>query len=283
MPKIGMKFDTVKEIYECYRHNGQLRHVTFTCILEGKNKRVLDASVVLNTPDASRLEPDDKWRISVLILKHNHQNIRIEARYWRYNKVINNPLYHTIAVEDIPEIFSEQSPQGTFSLIRCDIGGAQFYKFDNDKSHEKFHPGQVWESYCKLDDMPKYYVEISRVELFPDFKLYAKWLEPCAPPREVIKWLDEKMLVSFERLKISVNKQSLYEIYPKKGEVWATYMNFNSDWTCNDLENCECDVVEVLEVYDVPFFKAIREAWHDYIMGIPWIDLFRFSHQLPAL
>ncbi|KAI3924925.1 hypothetical protein MKW92_053027 [Papaver armeniacum] len=133
--------------------------------------------------------------------------------------------------------------------------------------------------------MPKYYVEISRVELFPDFKLYAKWLEPCAPPREVIKWLDEKMLVCCRTFKAG-KEEVLYEIYPKKGEVWATYMNFNSDWTCNDLENCECDVVEVLEVYDVlagfeTVFKAIREAWHDYIMGIPWIDLFRFSHQLP--
>ncbi|RZC77601.1 hypothetical protein C5167_001782 [Papaver somniferum] len=75
------------------------------------------------------------------------------------------------------------------------------------------------------------------------------------------------------------------------------YRNFNSDWTCNDLKNCECDVVEVLEVYDVCWlivlvlaqvagfetvFKAKREAGHDYIMGIPWIELFRFSHQLPA-
>ncbi|RZC73729.1 hypothetical protein C5167_049210 [Papaver somniferum] len=100
MPKIGMEFDTVEEIYECYRRyakrmgfpckkrsskkdNGQLRHVTFTCIREGKNKRVTDASVVLNPPIktgckaklTARLEPDDKWRISVLVLEHNHQNI----------------------------------------------------------------------------------------------------------------------------------------------------------------------------------------------------------------
>ncbi|KAI3858077.1 hypothetical protein MKW98_029551 [Papaver atlanticum] len=358
MPKIGMEFDTVDEIYECYRRyakrmgfpckkrsskkdNGQLRHVTFTCIREGKNKRVTDASVVLNPTIktgckaklTARLEPDDKWRISVLVLEHNHQNIPIEARYWRYNKVISNPvkrkhllndkegtrmleLYHTVAAEDIPEVVAEQSPQGTFSLNRCDIGEAQFYKFSNDKSHDKFNPGQVWASYCKLDDMPKYYVEISRVELFPNFKLYAKWLEPCAPPREVIKWLDEKMPVCCGTFKagkeevfsntayishlatgVSVNKQSLYEIYPKKGEVWAMYRNFNSDWTCNDLKNCECDVVEVLEVYDVRWlivlvlvqvagfetvFKAKREAGHDYIMGIPWIELFRFSHQIPV-
>ncbi|XP_026427927.1 protein FAR1-RELATED SEQUENCE 4-like isoform X2 [Papaver somniferum] len=185
VPKIGMEFDTVEEIYECYgryakrmgflckkrsskKDNGQLRHVTFTCIREGKKKRVTDASVVLNPPFktgckaklTARLEPDNKWRISVLVLEHNHQNIPIAARYWRYNKVINNPvkrkhlrndkegtrvheLYHTIAVEDIPEIVSEQSPQGMFSLNRCDIGEAQFYKFDNDKSHEKFHSGQI--------------------------------------------------------------------------------------------------------------------------------------------
>ncbi|KAI3985772.1 hypothetical protein MKX01_030686 [Papaver californicum] len=337
------KDEDVDEIYECYRRyakrmgfpcnkrsskkdNGQLRHVTFTCIREGKNKRVTDASVVLNPPVktgckaklTARLEPDDKWRISVLVLEHNHQNIPIEARYWRYNKVINNPakrkhslndkegtrrneLCNTGSVEDNPEIVAEKSPQGTFSLNRCDVGEAQFYKFDNDKSHEKFHPGQVWASYCKLDGMPKYYVEISRVEVLPDFKLYTKWLEPCAPPREVIKWLDEKMPVCCGTLKagkeevfndtayishlatgVSVNKQSL---------------NFNSDWTCNDLKNCEYDVVEVLEVYDVRWlivlvlvqvagfetvFTAKREAGHDFIMGIPWIELFRFSHQVPA-
>ncbi|KAI3961499.1 hypothetical protein MKX01_001235, partial [Papaver californicum] len=251
----------------------------------------------------ARLEPDVKWRISVLVLEHNHQNIPIEARYWRYNKIINNPvkrkhllndkegtrmheLYHTVSVEDNPEIVAEQSLHGTFSLNHCDIGEAQFYKFDNDKSHEKFHPGQ-------------YYVEISRVELLPDFKLYTKWLEPCAAPREVIKWLDETMPVCCGTFKagVSVNKQSLYEIYPKKGEVWAMYRNFNSDWTCNDLKNCEYDVVEILEVYDVRWlivlvlvqvagfetvFTAKREAGHDFIMGIPWIELFRFSHQVPA-
>ncbi|MCL7040107.1 hypothetical protein MKW94_011576 [Papaver nudicaule] len=357
MPKVGMGFNTVDEIYECYKRysksmgfpckkrsskkdNGQLRHVTFSCIREGKNKIVTDASAVLNPPIktgckaklTARLEPDDKWRISVFVVEHNHQTIPIEARYWRYNKVNNNPMkrkhllndkqgtkmheHHHASVNDNPEVVAEQSPPRTFSLNRCEIGEAQFYKFGNDKSHDKFQPGQVWASYCKLDGMPKYYVEITRVELSPDIKLYIKWLEPCAPPREVIKWLDEKMPVCCGTFKagkiemfndttyvshlatgVSISEQSVYEIYPKKGEVWAMYRNFNSEWTCDDLKNCEYDVVEVLEVYDVRWlivlvlvqvagfetvFKAKREAGHDFIMGIPWIELFRFSHQVPA-
>ncbi|KAI3877535.1 hypothetical protein MKX03_030645 [Papaver bracteatum] len=137
---------------------------------------------------------------------------------------------------------------------------------------------QVWASYCKLDDMPEYYVEISR--LFPDFKLYAKWLEPCAPPREVIKWLDEKMPVFNDTgyiphlaTGVSVNKQSLYEIHPKKqrrgmGDV------YDVRWLI---------VLVLVQVAGFEtVFKAKREAGHDYIMGIPWIELFRFSHQIPA-
>lgn len=95
---------------------------------------------------------------------------------------------------------------------------------------------------------------------------------------------------------VSTNKKNMYDIYPKKGEVWALYRNCKSDWTCSDLKNCEYDMVEVQMVYDCwiivmiseqvtgfkTVFRAKTEAGFNSTVGVPWIELFRFSHQVPA-
>ncbi|OVA12555.1 protein of unknown function DUF3444 [Macleaya cordata] len=217
----------------------------------------------------------------------------------------------------ISDSVSEQSPSSASHLFPCEIREAEFYNFEDDKSYEKFKSGQIWALYCEFDSLPKYYAQIEKVELSPNFKLYVKWLEACTPPKGVIQWLDRKMPIccgtftsgekaefddttSFSHLLstgVSAGKENKYEIYPRKGEVWALYRNFNSDWTCSDLQKCEYDMVEVLEVYHDRWiivlvlrqvavfktvFKAERNAGHDFIMGIPWIELFRLSHQVPA-
>ncbi|OVA18792.1 protein of unknown function DUF3444 [Macleaya cordata] len=46
---------------------------------------------------------------------------------------------------------------------------------------------------------------------------------------------------------VPAGKKNKYEIYPRKGEVWALYRNFNSEWSCSNLQKCEYDMVEVLE------------------------------------
>lgn len=39
--------------------------------------------------------------------------------------------------------------------------------------------------------------------------------------------------------------KSLFNIYPKKGEIWAIYRNWNGKWKQSDFYCNECNVVEI--------------------------------------
>ncbi|KAI3891147.1 hypothetical protein MKW98_007452 [Papaver atlanticum] len=165
------------------------------------------------------------------------------------------------------------------------VNETEFYNFDNDRSREKFK---------RLS-----------VESYPLFKLAVKWLKSCNPPRAVIPWVVSGDGVVFSD-SISFSHQvsgvaagnDLQTIYPRVGEVWALYTKFSSDLKCPDLKSCEYYIVEVLEVFDaswiivsllqsVPGFKMLfsakeKEGPDSIAVAIPWTELYRFSHQVPA-
>ncbi|KAI3993849.1 hypothetical protein MKX01_002862 [Papaver californicum] len=203
------------------------------------------------------------------------------------------------------------------SSLACLEPDMVFYDFDKDRSCEKFKTGQIWALYCHLDDLPKYYGKIKNVELFPDFKLDIQWLESCNPPKVVIPLVDRSMPICCGTFKVTcgvndvfddlgyfshqlscVNAgNNLYNIYPKKGEVWALYKNLSSEWRYSNLKNCGYYIVEVIKVIDACWiqvlvvqnvtglktvFQAKKEAGEYFFTSIPWTELYRFSHQIPS-
>ncbi|KAF8387938.1 hypothetical protein HHK36_026601 [Tetracentron sinense] len=210
----------------------------------------------------------------------------------------------------------EPSPPPASSPEAYEIPEAEFYDFDADKSQEKFQPGQIWALYSDEDGLPKYYARIKKIESQPDFKLHITWLEACSPPKEAMQWLDKDMPVgcgkfmlskgksneysatnSFShQLRVEPNGKNRYAIYPRIGEIWALYRNWNAGWVCSDLENCEYDIVEVIEDNNLgkkvlvlivvngfkSVYKAQREGEAVVTMEIPSVELIRFSHRIPA-
>ncbi|CBI26128.3 unnamed protein product, partial [Vitis vinifera] len=152
-----------------------------------------------------------------------------------------------------------------------EIPEPDFCNFDAEKSPEKFQVGQIWALYSDEDGLPKYY--------------------SCSPPNDMIQWLDKKMLTTCGRFKIKKGKPQTYT-----SEVWALYKNWNAEMTCSDLENCEYDIVEVLDENDLwievlllervegynAVFKSQVEGRLPFSMKIPRVELLRFSHQIPA-
>ncbi|KAI3849787.1 hypothetical protein MKW98_026701 [Papaver atlanticum] len=168
----------------------------------------------------------------------------------------------------------------------------------------------------KLDKFPKSYAWIESVEAFPVLIVAVKWLKSCDPPRGIIPWADKEIPVNCGTFKISSSEvvvfydsisfshqlsevaavNNVYTIYPRAGEVWAVYSKFRPDLVCSDLTNCKYDFVEILEVVDVHWiivsvlervtgfktvFKAKEKEGLDSTVAIPWIELYRFSHQVP--
>ncbi|KAI3888244.1 hypothetical protein MKW92_010112 [Papaver armeniacum] len=197
------------------------------------------------------------------------------------------------------------------------VNETEFYNFDNERSHEKFKTGQVWALYCKLDELPKNYAQIESVESYPLFKLAVKWLKSCNPPRAVIPWVDKGMPVCCGTFKVASGDGVVFNdsisfshqvsgvaagndfqtIYPRVGEVWALYSKFSSDLKCSNLKSCEYYMAEVLQVFDASWiivsllqrvtgfkmlFSAKEKGLDSIAAAIPWTELYRFSHQVPA-
>ncbi|XP_026449007.1 uncharacterized protein LOC113349276 [Papaver somniferum] len=213
---------------------------------------------------------------------------------------------------------AERAPEQTPSSPTIDpqeLPESVFYSFEDDKTEEKLQAGQVWALYCELDGLPKYYGLIKKVESTPEFKVNIQWLEACTPPRGLLQWLDSKMptccgvfssgdemefddTASFSHLSKGAApvKKNNYEIYPRKGEVWAIYRNLSSEWSSSDLQTCEYDIGKVVNVegtmkvlvletvsgYDT-IFKGQMKAGCESILEIPRRELLRFSHQIPAI
>ncbi|KAI8012670.1 hypothetical protein LOK49_LG06G03184 [Camellia lanceoleosa] len=138
----------------------------------------------------------------------------------------------------------------------------------------------------------------------------------CPPPKNIVRWLDRDMLICCGRFKPKkglskeytetgafshqlraehTDEKDVYAIFPKKGEVWALYKNWNAGITYSDLPSCEYDIVEILQENDVDIkvlflepvngfktvFKYQMKEGSSLTMKLPKEELLRFSHQIP--
>ncbi|KAI3885959.1 hypothetical protein MKX03_002718 [Papaver bracteatum] len=220
-------------------------------------------------------------------------------------------------VSTVPGRVDEHIPCPPSYLKTSEMLNTEFCNFNRERSREKFQTGQIWALYCKLDRLPKIYARIESIESFPVFKLAVRWLKSCDPPRGIIPWSDKEMPVSCGRFKVTSSESvlfnasisfshllskvpainNMYTIYPRAGEVWELYSKFCFDLMHTDLKKCQYDIVEILEVIDAHWiivsvlervtgfktvFKAKEKEGLDATAAIPWIDLYRFSHQVPT-
>ncbi|RZC53717.1 hypothetical protein C5167_012586 [Papaver somniferum] len=240
------------------------------------------------------------------------------ADIYEENAAANTKKVIPDGVHAIPVSLDKEIPSSPSPLKIFEKPETEFYNFDNERSREKFKTGQTWALYCKLDELPKNYALIESVESYPLFKLAVKWLKSCNPPRAIIPWIDKGMPVCCGTFKVAsgdgvVFNDSIYfshqvsgvaagndlqTIYPRVGEVWALYTKFRSDLKCSDLKSCEYYIVEVLEVFDASWiivsllqsvtgFKMLfsakeKEGFDSIAAAVPWTELYRFSHQVPA-
>ncbi|KAM7476959.1 hypothetical protein LguiB_024202 [Lonicera macranthoides] len=177
-----------------------------------------------------------------------------------------------------------------------------FYDFSKEKNTVKFQPGQIWAMY--KDGLPKRYAQIKKIE-YPPFGLQVQLLEPCTSSQThccgVFKVQTGKSLhspSSFSHMvKANPNNKNAFEIYPKKGEIWAVYRNWSADFSLSDMKNCDYDIVEVVDdtvqsievssMVQVTGFKFVfraprRQRSNRGVLVIPRVEIARFSHQIPA-
>ncbi|KAF0918014.1 hypothetical protein E2562_021705 [Oryza meyeriana var. granulata] len=190
----------------------------------------------------------------------------------------------------------------------------EFFDFDRCRDVSMFAVDQIWALYDDRDGMPRYYARIRRIDS-TNFRVQFTWLEHDAMNEEEDKWTDEelpvacgnfflgKTVVSQDALMFSHivswvkgRKRSSYEIYPRKGEVWALYKGWSMQWS-SDADNhrtYEYEVVEILSDFTleagaavgplvkikgfVSLFARVKEK-SSFV--IPPSEILRLSHSIP--
>lgn len=178
-----------------------------------------------------------------------------------------------------------------------------FYNFNEEKSLEKFKVGQVWALYSDKDGLPKTYGEVKKIEPNPTLNVYVALLEACTESEAMImpiccgifKYKSGKQkafpLTAFSHLLMAerINKH-FYKVVPQKGQIWALYKSWKG-------EKWDVDIVEVVEnnarrtkvtmLTPVNGLKSVfgvrqKQRLDSSSEEIPQVELFRFSHQIPA-
>ncbi|XP_006647272.1 uncharacterized protein LOC102709990 [Oryza brachyantha] len=201
--------------------------------------------------------------------------------------------------------------------VSIDVPDPDFYDFDKDRTERTFDNDQVWATYDSEDGMPRLYAMVQKVisrkpfrirmsflnsksntELSPISWVASGFSKTCGDFRVGRYQITETVNIFSHRVSWSKGPRGIIKIVPKKGDTWALYRNWSSDWN----ELTPDDVIykyEIVEVIDdftdeqgvsvipllkVAGFKAVfhRRTDSDVVRRIPKEELFRFSHRVPS-
>ncbi|XP_047973630.1 uncharacterized protein LOC125216063 [Salvia hispanica] len=191
-----------------------------------------------------------------------------------------------------------------------------FHDFDKDRSESSFGDNEVWSAYDDDDGMPRFYAFIHKVVCRDPFKLRISWLnskttnefsnmdwvgsgfyKTCGEFRVGRHENCKSMNAFSQKVNWSKNSRGGVLIVPQKGDVWALYKNWSSDWNehTHDEVVHKYDMVTVVDDYNeevgvrvaplvkvVGFKTVFRPNLNpEAIKRIPKEEMLRFSHRIP--
>ncbi|EXB67645.1 J domain-containing protein [Morus notabilis] len=215
------------------------------------------------------------------------------------------------SVKDPSTKISAKSPAVEPSITpNCNVPQAECFDFTEQRSKEKFKVGQIWALRTDEDAKLLAYALVKRIQSTPELRVHVGLLDPCSPPKDtshpvccgIFKFRNKETKVfSLSSFSHCLNAKpmglNVYEIYPRKGEIWALHKSRNGDLTSPSPNKGKCDIVEVLEdndqsttvvlLFRVSGFKSMFKAPRIQrsktgVLDIPRAEVARFLHQIPA-
>ncbi|XP_062219141.1 uncharacterized protein LOC133918981 [Phragmites australis] len=250
-----------------------------------------------------------------------------KEKHFENNLMVNgvlsdNPInkckkYNSKVVDvEIPPT-DEKNPEQKRVPLSIDVPDPDFHDFDKNRTERAFGKDQVWATYDSEDGMPRLYAMVQKVISIKPFRIRMSFLnsksnselapiswiasgftKTCGDFRVGRYQITETVNIFSHRVSWSKGPRGIIRIIPKKGDTWALYRNWSSDWN----ELTPDDVIykyEIVEVIDdfteeqgvnvipllkVAGFKAVfhRHTGPDVVRRIPKEELFRFSHRVPS-
>ncbi|KAL0916415.1 hypothetical protein M5K25_013924 [Dendrobium thyrsiflorum] len=189
----------------------------------------------------------------------------------------------------------------------------EFYDFNMDRDQSKFVVNQIWAVYDDDDGMPRYHALIQKV-FAPGFKLQYTWLEYNPTSLAEKAWVKAGLPTAcgnFKLGKVCSTKCQLmfshlicgekgrgktYNIYPKKGEVWALFKDWDMQWSSTEESprKYSYEFVEIVSDYasgqDFTVCHLVKVRGFMYLFAraqdkgitvVPSGQLLKFSHCVP--
>ncbi|KAL6509264.1 hypothetical protein OROGR_022574 [Orobanche gracilis] len=211
---------------------------------------------------------------------------------------------------------SESPVKEELAAASMSVPDPDFYDFDLDRSESSFGDNEVWASYDDDDGMPRFYALISKVISSTPFKLRISWINSKTTTEFGNKdWVGSgfyktcgefrvgryeicKSINSFsQKVNWSKGPRGSIIILPQKGDIWAIYKNWSSDWNEHTPDEVvhKYEMVKVLDDYSeekgvtvtplvkLSGFKTIFRPTLDpeAVTRIYKEEMFRFSHRVP--
>lgn len=221
--------------------------------------------------------------------------------------------------KDINMSFDNVNPLQTAATahkVQCQ----DYYNFDNDRKHASFEVGQIWAAHYQRSMSHGH--RYARVGFKSKEAVFVTWLKPIPVSSGERLWCDAGMPVACGSFDLDLEMVDeicsptlfshicswdrgvagdQFEIYPKKGEIWALYDNWNLDeWAYNPgfLRGCKSQLVEIVSDFSkyrglcgafltkVDGFMTIFEkktiGGNPITVDIPLGNLYMFSHKVPS-
>ncbi|VVA96183.1 unnamed protein product [Arabis nemorensis] len=220
-----------------------------------------DADLVNDNGEGSRKnigtemeeEPEDEKQTH----EDHHSTESLPNGINQEEKMKEDQVKSSAGVSDLEEDLSSASAAKP-NLINYD--DPDFNDFDKLREESLFQVGQIWALYDEEEGLPRFYALIKKVTT-PNFSLKYVWLEA-----------DEDEENETRNLPVSVGKFELggeektdqcsifshlvhnktrsrarhFKVFPKKGETWAIYKNWNNDLSSESDSSREYEFVEIV-------------------------------------
>ncbi|KAF6169641.1 hypothetical protein GIB67_004033 [Kingdonia uniflora] len=192
---------------------------------------------------------------------------------------------------------------------------AETQSFKGNWSTNDISVGQIWALYSGSDAMPRLYALINSFVSMSH--VIVTYLEPQPVIDVEISWEKENLPIVCGIFRVGKTVQTLemlwfscpakfqrstngvfYKIYPRKGEVWAMYKNWNKKWSQSDYQNYQCRIVEILSDFSddsgvkivrlvevkgcMTFFQRHRYDGFELTRAVSKAEMLSFSHRIPA-
>ncbi|WMV11862.1 hypothetical protein MTR67_005247 [Solanum verrucosum] len=210
---------------------------------------------------------------------------------------------------------SESVPESNLPEV-YDYPDPEFSVFDKLKAQNCFAIDQIWACYDTADGMPRFYAHIRKV-YSPEFKVMFSWLDAYPEDQRGRAWVAAELPVGcgkFRRgsteftsdrltfshqLQCGMGKRGLYIVYPRKGEMWALFKDWDISWSSepDNHRKYKYEIVEILSDYAVDVgvlvgyldkvsrFVSLFQRMRPTEVGTFFVkpnELYKFSHQIPS-